>query len=128
MALILRATKGSPLTHNELDDNFTYLDGKSPFSPISSKAVNYTITSSDGIVIVDATSGDITITLPTAASSYDSGVGSIFTIKRSADDSSGNTLTVDADGSETIDGDLTKTLSAGSAMQIISNGSNWYII
>jgi len=59
-----------------------------------------TLTATDDIVLVDASSGAVTITLPAAADrawTYD--VGKI--------DASSNLLTIDGDGAETINGETT---------------------
>lgn len=74
-------------------------------NPSATKTTNYTITVNDKIILVDATSGDITITFPAAATIQ----GMIFYIKRL--DNSGYTVTLAADGSETIDGTSTKTIT-----------------
>lgn len=91
---------------------------------ISSITSNTTLTSTDGleIILADATSGAITVTLPAAASSS----GRTLTIKKT--DSSVNLVTVDGNASETIDGDLTKKLGFQyDFMEISCDGSNWHI-
>lgn len=92
---------------------------------ISSITSNTTLTSTDGleIILADATSGAITVTLPAAASSS----GRTLTIKKT--DSSVNLVTVDGNASETIDGDLTKKIGFQyDFMQISCDGSNWHIV
>lgn len=92
-------------------------------APISTKSSNYTMTTADGTVLVDATSGDITITLPAAASATES----IFTIKKK--DVTFHTVTVAAAGSELIDGAAIYILSTQyEAIKIQSDGSAWWII
>lgn len=92
-------------------------------APISTKSSNYTMTTADGTILVDATSGNITVTLPTAASA----VESIFTIKKK--DVTFHTVTVDANGAELIDGAATYVLSTQyEAIKIQSDGSAWWII
>ncbi len=82
---------------------------------------NYTA-ADETILIADASSGNITITLP-AASSVD---GRTYTIKKST---AANQVIVDGNGGETIDGAATKTLSAQYAkLTIVSNGGNWFVI
>ncbi|MBN4066007.1 hypothetical protein JYT51_01585 [Candidatus Amoebophilus asiaticus] len=69
--------------------------------PLTSKTANYTVTASDYTILGDASSGNITITLPAS-----SGItGRIYVIKKT--DSSGNTVTLDGNASETIDGSTT---------------------
>lgn len=58
----------------------------------------FTPETTDGIIVVDATAGDVDIALPALAST----IGTPITIKRT--DSSGNDVTVTPDGSEEIDG------------------------
>lgn len=88
-----------------------------------------TITASDSVVttddtiLCDATLGNITVSLP-AASTLNKRV---FNIKKI--DASVNTITIDANGAETIDGSLTQVISAQwTCITIHSNGSNWFII
>jgi hypothetical protein len=72
---------------------------------------------------VDASGGAKTITLPTAASAK----FRVYTIKKI--DSSGNAVTVDAAGAETIDGALTKVLAAQwEKVTVESTGTSWLII
>jgi hypothetical protein len=89
----------------------------------SSKTANYTLTSDDDVVSVDATSGAITITLPAAASH----TGREYFITKS--DSSANEVTIDANGAETINGSLTRKLALQyDSIKIVSNGNNWIVL
>ncbi len=90
------------------------------------KTTNYTATDSDDVILVNATSGSITINLPAAA-----GVtNKVFWIKKI--DSSANKVTINANGSETIDNELTIDLlsvaNAGESIGIVCDGFNWWII
>lgn len=93
-------------------------------SSIESKTGDYTLTTSDYLILGDASSGNITLTLPTAASMTNSS----FIIKKT--DTSSNDIIIDADGSETIDGSTTVTLLGPTQVSvvIVSDGTNWYII
>lgn len=72
--------------------------------------------------LIDATSGNVTITLPTAAGNM-----AAFIIKKI--DSSANTVIIDGNSSETIDGDTTVTIyDQYNYIEIISDGTNWKII
>lgn len=94
-----------------------------PAVATSTKTSNYTITGTDVIIFADASSGNVTITLPTASSF----TGYNFYVKRI--DSSSNTCTVARSGSDTIDGATSFTLDTQYfAIRAVSNGSNWYII
>lgn len=84
-----------------------------------SKTADYTLTEPDDICLVDTTSGAVTITLMPAADVE----GQEYTIKKVA---GGNTLTIDGDGSEEIDGSTTKTVTA--ATTIHSDGTEWWIV
>jgi hypothetical protein len=89
----------------------------------ATKTSSYTIGSSDTVIFADATSGNVTVTLPAA-----SGVaGYRFYVKRV--DSSGNTISIARSGSDTIDGMTSFTLDLQyTAFAVVSNGSNWYIL
>jgi len=78
---------------------------------------SYTVTVND--YLIDCTSNTFTVTLPTAV-----GIdGKIYIVKNSGS----GTITIDPNGSQTIDGALTKTLSPGDVLQITSDGANWKI-
>lgn len=92
-------------------------------APISTKSSNYTLTTADGTILVNAASGGITIALPAAASAAES----IFTIKKK--DVTFNIVTVAAAGAELIDGAPTYPLSTQyEAIKIQSDGSAWWVI
>lgn len=85
-------------------------------SPYTVKAVDYTL-------LCDAALGAMTLNLPAVA-----GCGArIYTIKKV--DSSANTVTIDANGAELIDGALTKVLTAQyQSVQIQSDDSTWIVL
>ncbi len=90
-------------------------------SLVVNPALPYTATVYDGII---SSNGNGTINLPGAAAVLG---GKIFTIKNSA--TAGNsTLTVNPNGSETIDGLATWPLSTGQFVTIQSDGTNWVVI
>jgi hypothetical protein len=89
---------------------------------IASTSIDITL-STQHTVLVDASGATRTITLPAAASNS----GRIFIIKKT--DNSVNTVVVDGNASETIDGATTQTLAnEWDAIQIQSNGTNWFIL
>lgn len=91
--------------------------------PVTSKTANYTALTSDQVILVDATSAAITITLPAASGAS----GTRFDIKKI--DSSGNLVIIDANASETIDGSLTlEIVNQYDSVTIVSNGTSWFII
>lgn len=96
--------------------------GSASFS-IVNKTANYTATSSDHTITCDATSGNVTITLPAASTS----TGRVYHIKKI--DASGNSVIIDGNASETIDGATTQTTTVQwHTMSIQSNGTAWYKI
>ena len=83
----------------------------------------YDILTTDCIVLVDASGGAKTVTLPQASTV----TGRIFTVKKI--DSSSNSVTLDGFSTETIDGATTKTLATQyKSFTVVSTGSVWYII
>jgi hypothetical protein len=89
----------------------------------ASKTANYTITANDTVILGDATSGNVTITLPLASIAS----GYRFCIKKS--DSSANSVIIARSGSDTIDGSTSATVSVQYvSLTVVSDGSNWYII
>lgn len=74
------------------------------------------------LVLVDATSGNVTVTLPAAA-----GMAESAPIKILRTDASGNTVTIDGNASETINGAETVTLGVGGLIELTSDASNWRI-
>lgn len=88
----------------------------------STKTANYTALSTDYFIFGDATAGSITINLPTAVGI----AGKVYVIKKI--DSSANTVTIDANSTQTLDGALTIVIGTQYAsFSIVSNGSNWFI-
>jgi hypothetical protein len=89
---------------------------------LTTKTANFTA-SIDNVILCDATSGAITITLPTATSN----ANKIYSVKKI--DNSANTVTIDGNASETIDGALTQVISSQyDCLTIMCDGSAWYII
>lgn len=77
----------------------------------------------DGLIRADATDGNITLTLESAVGAD----GRIHYFKKI--DSSANTVTIDGNSSEEIDGATTKVLSSQyNAVTIVSNGTGWDIV
>ena len=89
----------------------------------STKTANYTIGSSDTVIFADATSGNVTITLPLASGL----TGYKFFIKRI--DNTSNTCTVTRTSSDTIDGQASLTIDQQyTSLMVVSNGTAWYIL
>jgi len=74
------------------------------------------------VVLCDCTANNITISLPSATHSL-----ARITVKKT--DASANTVTLDALGSQTIDGDFTLVITTQyTSVTVVSDGVNWYII
>jgi hypothetical protein len=94
---------------------------------ITSKAfadTGYTASATDFTIVWNTSGGNSTCNLPTAVGIS----GRIYNIKHDAESTGGNTLTVDANGVETIDGALTQPIPLGSCITIQSTGTKWVII
>ena len=105
-------------------DGGTYHLSQSQYETIntlSTKTADYTATSTDGIILVDATSGVVTITLPAASARKELHIKKI--------DASANAVTIGRAGADTIEGSTSKSLAAQyNSYTIYSDGSTtWYI-
>lgn len=106
----------------ELDDYMTY----TPLCPIrassiQTKAANYTAVVTDGIILVDASGGPVTITLYSGAN-----IGNTLFLAIKKIDSSGNAVTIDGEGSETIDDAASVSLTTQhEIVRLIPDGTNW---
>ncbi|MEJ0073271.1 MAG: hypothetical protein WDN27_04305 [Candidatus Saccharibacteria bacterium] len=93
------------------------------FTTNTQSGTTYTVGTTDTVVFADATSNNISVTLPAASGT----AGYRFYIKRI--DSSGHTVTILRSGSDTIDGMTSFTLDLQyTAFGVVSNGSAWYIL
>lgn len=87
------------------------------------KIAGYTAALTDDVILCDATAGNMTIDLPSAASA----VGKTYAIKKI--DATANTVTIDGNVGELIDGAATQVISSQwTAIEIACDGSAWYII
>lgn len=90
--------------------------------PVVSKSANYTVTVLDNTILVDATAGQVTITLISAASTPNT-----YTVKKT--DASANHVVVAAQSGQTIDGISTATLTTqNQSVTVIPSASNWYTV
>lgn len=89
---------------------------------------NYSITSDTdaidgGTYYANCTTGDVTVTLPLASSNNNAEI----TVKRV--DASGNDVIIDGNGSETIDGNTTVTITdQWNSVTVRCNGTAWFIV
>lgn len=89
---------------------------------VTEKTANYTAATTDTVILCDATAGAFTITLPTAVGN----TGKVFEIKKI---DAANDVTVDGDGTETIDDGTTAVLTVQyEAITIVSDGDEWFIL
>lgn len=86
---------------------------------ITTKTDDYTATSEDNVILCNKATA-MTITLPEASGHE----GRVYNIKNI----NIGTVTVDADGSQTIDGNLTVNLAQYDSLTIISDTLGWYIL
>lgn len=90
------------------------------------KSANYAITLSDvnKVIAVDSSGGAITITLPTPTAGF------LITIKDAYGDSLLNNITVERNGSETIDGVSSDYVidTNFENRSFISDGTNWFVL
>lgn len=90
---------------------------------ITTKTANYSISSTDSVVLCDATGGSLTVTLPSAAGIS----GRQYSIKRTS--SGANTVTLATQSGETIDGAATRSLAAQyQSATVVSDGTNWWVV
>ena len=117
-----------------INDIATFRDVKAGYSTVTggggtARNAPVTVTSDyeveleDEYIFVDATGGDVEVTLPPAA---DTG-SRRYTIKQI--DADLNTVTVVGDSAETIDGDASIELSSDYlALSVVSDGTQWFIV
>lgn len=87
--------------------------------PFTNQTGTYTVDNTD--CVVNCTANTFTVTLPTAVGIE----GQYFVVKNSGT----GVITIDGNGSETIDGATTKILAVQyESMTVISDGANWKVI
>lgn len=101
-----------------------HLDGSEPWkTPLIQTTVSYTLQNTDYTVTCDTTSNDIIITLPDASTVSNK----IYNVKKV--DNSANSVIIDGNGAQTIDGEETRTIVMQyESITVQSNGTNWVII
>jgi hypothetical protein len=89
----------------------------------TTKSSNYVATLTDDVILVDATSASVTITLPTTASA----LGRTYFIKKI--DSSANSMVIQPNGAEVIDNATSKSsVIQYESFTIVSDGTKWWIL
>lgn len=84
----------------------------------SAKTSNYTVTTSDDIILCDTSGGAFTLTMPTEASAS----GREFLIKKTSSDFTALTINDDAAS------EITQIHTEGETVRIFTDGTSWYII
>ena len=113
---------GNSVVSSDIDDRVDELE----FVPVSTKTTNYSCNVDDRILLVDATSGDVEITLPNPSLSYVNG-GSI-PISINKIDNSANIVSILPFASETILGDSSVVLEyQNEVIGLITNGTSWWL-
>jgi hypothetical protein len=115
---VLMATSGTTATWQTPS---TGGGGASATKTISNKTAAYTVVAGDLGTIINCTSGTFTVSLTAAATL---GAGFTCSIWNSST-SVGNYITIDPNGSETIDSRTTLVLRRGEGLDIVSDGTNW---
>lgn len=88
--------------------------------PLTNQTANYTVDMTTDC-IVNCTANTFTVTLPTAVGIE----GQYFIVKNSGT----GVITIDGDGSETIDGAANKILAVQyESMTVVSDGANWVVV
>lgn len=88
---------------------------------IAAQSSDYTITALDHTILVDCSSGNVTLTLPTAVGCG----GRMYMIKRT--DASANAANINSNGSENIEGSSNPASVAGmSSIVLQSDNSGWW--
>jgi len=98
-----------------IDSDSTPIDVRRTYTARTS---TYSVLTTDWLV--EATSGTFTITLPTAVDA----AGRDYVIKNSGT----GTITLATTSSQTIDKVLNQTITSGSSITVVSNGTNWVIV
>ena len=111
------------VTHPDIvDQTEIHVNKYTDYSTVSSTG---TLTANDKeqqMIRADSSGGDITITLPLASSMEKQ----IYEITKIVD---ANTVTIDGNGTETIDGALTQDLKKiYESFTLYSDGTEWFII
>ena len=105
---------GSPTSGLQVDTSFAFA-----YRTITQ---DYTVTDADHTIFVNAASTNIDVTLPTAANIG----GRQYTIKRV--DGAVTAVSIQTNGSETIDGASSASMTDKRSVIIQSDNSNWWIV
>ncbi|WP_413568825.1 hypothetical protein ACLWBD_15225 [Bdellovibrio sp. HCB117] len=108
------------VTSNQISSALGYIPSNGLKTVRAAASATSISVDTDDVVSIDASSGNIIVSLPSAAEK----AGKTFTFKKT--DSSSNSAIVNATSGENIDGNPSMVLvSKNSSVTIISNGSQW---
>jgi hypothetical protein len=112
----------------KINENFR----KRAFLNAAAKSADFTVWADDGsgeprdIYLVTTGASTITATLPTVASG-DASLGRVCTVMKV--DSGAGSVTIDGNGSQTINGSATVSLASQYDYRtLVSNGTEWFVI
>lgn len=118
----VRGKIGDPLRNyaDSINTNILAAFGRIMFNGVSARAATFTVASTEQGTLF-TTTNTITVNLPSAAS-----VGSNFAISVQKADGGSTVATIDPDGTETVDGETTITLTRQfESVVLVSDGANW---
>jgi hypothetical protein len=119
----IRFGKGPDYTEIHDDGSIMFAGTADLYETVKAVTTTYTALAGDHDILCSAAGGAFTVILPTAVGI----TGKIYTVVKT--DSGTNAVTVDAAGTETINGALTVILPQQyNTVTIISNGANWLIL
>ena len=93
--------------------------------PVVAKTADYTVLTTDlgSLISADSTSATVTLTLPSVASSGD---GAMLAVRKA---SASNSVVIDGNGGETINGSATYTITTNkAAIVLVCDGAEWFPI
>ena len=96
------------------------------YTVVTTTATSYTLTNNDFVLLVSPTAGNTTVNLPAVANIQP---GRVYFIKRDA--TATNTVTLDGNASETINGATTRQIGAAATaggVSIVSDGTAWHVL
>ena len=113
--LLVVKRSGDTMTGNLVDAMLRFSRG--------AKVTTYNVLTTDTVIECDATGGAFPVNLITAVNNG----GKLLMVKKT--DASANAVTVDGDGTETIDTELTRVLTnQGDFVVIVSDNANWQVV
>lgn len=111
---------GQVLQWNASEEEWT---PTTPVNAYTTKTADYTVLVTDRYILCNATAGELTVYLPEAANA----AGRIIVIKKI--DTTSNYVVVQAEAGEEIDGgNLQELTSPYTTVNLLSDGSNWWVM